>query len=69
MLPRIFPPDNSPESLLKIVVKFIVSNDIPIKYVSLPTEICNTLLEVSVFYHLGQYLVYCGMYLVNMQSV
>lgn len=47
MLKKIFPPDNSPESLLKLACTNVVANDIPFRHIALPIEICDTLLEVS----------------------
>lgn len=42
--------DNSPDCLLLLCVKNIVTNDINIRNAALPQEICDLLLEVSIIY-------------------
>ncbi len=43
----LFTSDNSPDSLLLVCVKYIVKEEIDIRGVSLPQEICDSLIDVS----------------------
>lgn len=40
--------DNSPDSLLLNCVKYVVRQEVDIRGISLPQEICDLLIEVSI---------------------
>lgn len=43
----VFPPANTPDSLLKLACNYVVTHDVPFHHIALPIEICDALLKVS----------------------